>query len=136
MLAHAGYFSADSKIPDSKSLGAYAKADDTSASLEWRVRSYLGANCVQCHQPGGAAQGLWDARVYVPLNAAGIINGVLTNTRGDAEARVLVPGDPLHSMIERRLEAKDAPRMPPLASNELDLKAQQLIKDYIASLKK
>jgi glucose/arabinose dehydrogenase len=136
MLAHAGYFSSEGKIPDVKTLGAYAKADDPGASLEWRVRSYLGANCVQCHQPGGATQGAWDARPFTALDAAGIVNGLLTNNRGDPLARVIAPGDAGHSMIERRLEAKDAPRMPPLASNELDLKAQKLMKDYIASLKK
>ena len=39
-------------------------------------------------------------------------------------------------MLEKRLEAKDAPRMPPLASNELDQTAIKLIRDYIDSLKK
>jgi glucose/arabinose dehydrogenase len=135
MLAHAGYFSADSQVPELKTLGAYAKADDAHASLEWRVRSYLGVNCVYCHQPGGAAQGQWDARPWVALDTAGIINGMLTNNRGDAGARVIVPGDVTHSMVVKRLEAKDAPRMPPLASNELDVKGQGLIREYIESLK-
>lgn len=135
-LARAGYFSADSSIPDARTLGAYAKADDPAASLEWRARSYLGVNCVNCHQPGGPAQGNWDARPSAPLAAAGIINGTLHNYRGDAQNRVIVPGDTARSMIMKRLEAKDAPRMPPIGSHELDLNAQNLLREWITSLKR
>jgi mono/diheme cytochrome c family protein len=136
LLAHAGYFSSDSNIPDVRSLGAYAKADDASASLEWRVRSYLGANCVQCHQPTGGSQGSFDTRPFIPLDAAGIINGPLNNTRGDPRNKVIVPSDLAHSMILERLEGKDAPRMPPLATSELDPGAHNLIRAWISQLKR
>jgi glucose/arabinose dehydrogenase len=135
-LAQAGYFSAGSAIPPAHTLGAYAKADDASASLEWRVRSYLGANCVQCHQPGGPAQGTWDARPSTPFAAAGILNGALNNSRGDAANKVIAPGDLAHSMIFKRLEARDAPRMPPLATNELDPSARTLLREWISTLKR
>jgi len=135
-MARAGYFTKDSEIPEVKTLGAFAKADDTSASLQWRVRSYLGANCMQCHRPGGGAPGMWDARPSVALSAAGIVNGPLNNARGDKDNRVIVPGDLSHSMIFKRLEAKDAPRMPPLATAELDPNGQNLIREWVNSLKK
>jgi len=49
---------------------------------------------------------------------------------------VISPGDLAHSMILKRLEAGDAPRMPSLATNELDPNAQQLFHEWINSLKR
>ncbi len=131
-LQHAGYFSGN--IPDTKTLPAYAAADDDSQPLEWRVRSYLAANCVQCHQPGGVAQGHWDARASTPTDQAGLIDGMLAYDRGDKQARWAIPEDPTHSMVLKRIEGNGAPRMPPLASNALDPHAIKLLTDWINSL--
>ncbi len=136
LLRKAGYFSPTTIPPDPKTLGSYASADDMKAPLEWRVRSYLGANCVQCHQPGGVAQGLWDARPASSTATAGLINGRLVNDRGDNLAKVIAPADPVHSMLLTRLESHDAPRMPPLATNEEDLGAEKLMQEWIESLGK
>ncbi len=136
MLQHAGYFAPDAKVPDPKTLGAYAKADDTSAPLEWRVRSYLGANCVQCHQPGGIVQGLWDARPTTPTADAGLINGALVSDKGDKAARVVVPGDALHSMLFQRVEGKNAPRMPQISTSEEDPSGEKLLREWISTMKK
>ena len=50
-LSSAGYFSAP--VSHINNLPAFAKATETTQSLEWRIRSYFAVNCVQCHQPGG-----------------------------------------------------------------------------------
>jgi hypothetical protein len=133
-LADAGYFS--DTVPDPHTLGAYAPADDTSVPLEWRVRSYLGANCVQCHQPGGDVQGRWDARPTTPTAAANLINGFVANPRGDLQSRWAVPGDLTHSQVIKRLKADGAPRMPPLATYELDPNGIKLMSEWINSLPK
>jgi tetratricopeptide (TPR) repeat protein len=57
------------------------------------VRSYLAVNCVQCHQPGGASQGSWDARFTTKTDTANLINGLLVNNDGEAANRFIVPGD-------------------------------------------
>jgi glucose/arabinose dehydrogenase len=128
-LSGAGYFS--SPVSNPNAVRALAKADDSSQSLEWRVRSYLAANCVQCHQPGGGATGNWDARQHTPTDLAGIINGLLINSGGDPAARFVVPGNLTHSMLLRRLRGDGVPRMPPLATSERDIAAEQLISDWI-----
>ncbi|OAI56770.1 hypothetical protein AYO49_03655 [Verrucomicrobiaceae bacterium SCGC AG-212-N21] len=131
-LSDAGYFS--SPATGVGSLPAFARADDSAQTLEWRVRSYLSVNCVQCHQPGGAAQGNWDARHTTPVNSANLIYGALVNDAGDADSCFVVPQDTGHSMLLRRLQGNSVPRMPPLATSQRDLAAEQLVTDWINSL--
>jgi mono/diheme cytochrome c family protein len=131
-----GYFTAGTQVPDVKTLGAYAKADDATATLEWRARSYLGANCVQCHQPGGIVQGLWDARPWTPLEKAGLINGELVSDKGDRSGKVVVPGDAAHSALFKRVEGVDAPRMPQISTNERDAAGERLLRAWIEGMKK
>jgi mono/diheme cytochrome c family protein len=128
-LSVAGYFT--SPPANVNTLPAFAPADDNGRSLEHRVRSYLAVNCVQCHQPGGTATGNWDARPTTPTDAANLIGGVLVNNDGDSANRWAVKGDTAHSMVLKRLQGNGVPRMPPLATNELDLTAIQLLTDWI-----
>ena len=74
-------------------LSALVAATNTAWSLEYRVRSYLAANCAQCHQTGGPNLSVfWDARITTPTAAAGIINGPLVfPPPNDINRRVIVP---------------------------------------------
>ena len=128
-LSSAGYFAAPPA--NVNTLPFFAAADDETKSREFRVRSYLAVNCVQCHQPGGAATGNWDARATTLTDAANLINGLLVNHGGDTDNRWAVPNDTAHSMILKRLQGAGVPRMPPLATNELDPAAIQLLTDWI-----
>jgi mono/diheme cytochrome c family protein len=115
-------------------LPALVPAADTTASFEARVRSYLTVNCAQCHQPGGAASGNWDARITTTTDSANLINGLLVNNAGDPANRWAVPNDTAHSMVLKRLQGAGVQRMPPLATNERDLTAETLMSDWIVSL--
>ncbi len=128
-LASAGYFT----VPPTSvnHLPAFAAVGDATASREWRVRSYLAVNCIQCHQPGGAATGYWDARHSTTTDLAALIGGALVNDGGDPQNRWCIAGDTAHSMILKRLAGTGVQRMPPLATNERDLAAEQLIADWI-----
>lgn len=137
-LGSAGYFT--TAPTNVHTLPAFARADDTSQSLEWRVRSYLAVNCVQCHQPGGAAQGNWDARATTATDAANLINALLVNDGNNTAARWVVPGDapayglPTNSMVLKRVRGDSTPpfqRMPPLGTSERNLEAETLLTAWI-----
>lgn len=130
-LSSAGYF--QSAVTDIQSLRALAHPSDTSQSREYRVRSYLTANCVQCHQPGAPGGGNWDARITTPLAQANIIEGLLQNYNGNPDNRVVKPGHPSLSMLLTRISIGGSLRMPPLGSSVLDDQAIQLMNDWIAN---
>jgi len=102
-------------------------------SLEYRVRSYLEANCAQCHQPNGAALGLWDARIITPTALANIINGTLLYTGGDSNNRVIKPGSLNNSMLLARISTRESIQMPPLDSTLIDTQAVQLLSAWITN---
>lgn len=131
-LAAAGYL--DSPLPRPRDLPALAHPSDTRYSLEWRVRSYLEANCASCHRPGGTALGHWDARTVTPTALAGLVNGLLVNQRGDSTHRVIAPGDHLHSVLLQRMGSRGTGQMPPLGSSIPDPVGVQLLQQWIRSI--
>lgn len=128
-LAASGHFT--NGPASAADLPAYADAQDTSASIEYRARSYLSVNCVQCHQPGGPARGSWDARFTIPLDQAGIIDGLLEDVRGNPDNRVLVPGSPERSMLLTRISSLGPGQMPPLATSVVNTQAVALLREWI-----
>ena len=138
-IAHfetAGYFV--NNPPDPGGLPKMYAADDTSATIEDRARSYLAANCVQCHQPGGPALGSWTARPDIATAATGIIDGALINYNSDSFNRVLAPGDPARSMLISRLTAvgdhgSQVAAMPPLATSVINQEAIDLLTQWAES---
>jgi hypothetical protein len=54
------------------------------------------------------------------------------DNRGDPANKFAVPGDINHSMVLKRIQGNGVPRMPPLATNELDPNAIQLLTDWIS----
>jgi mono/diheme cytochrome c family protein/regulation of enolase protein 1 (concanavalin A-like superfamily) len=118
------------------SISNYARVvavTNTAATLETRVRSYLDANCAQCHRPGGV-QGNWDARFDTPLANQNIINGSLNNDFGIPNARVVTPGSLERSLLYVRINTNQSIKMPPLARNVVDTSAAATIADWITSL--
>ena len=71
---HLGLFATplgEAGIKDSVRLAA--EGDET-RSFDDRARSYLDANCSQCHRPGGTVAD-FDARYDTPLERQGLVNG-------------------------------------------------------------
>ncbi|HXE41763.1 MAG TPA: hypothetical protein VN516_01970, partial [Candidatus Baltobacteraceae bacterium] len=106
---------------------------NTSAPLELRARSYLDANCAQCHRPGGA-EAFFDARFDTPRKNQNLVNGPVANQFGLAGAKIIVPGDTNRSILFRRMSLVGNQQMPPLAKNVVDKNAVAVMADWIRSL--
>jgi uncharacterized repeat protein (TIGR03806 family) len=132
-MSNAGYF--NGTVGNVQSMPALSQADNESISLEHRARSYLAANCVNCHQPGGTGNGLWDARITTPLLSAGLIKGALLNDYGNPSNQVVRPATPPNSMILTRISTLGDGRMPPLASSVLDTNGMQILTRWIDSVR-
>jgi uncharacterized repeat protein (TIGR03806 family) len=128
-LSDAGYFSAS--LSGFHTLPTLANPTNAAISLDFRVLSYLAANCVQCHQPGGAALGLFDSRSTTPLSASGLMNGTVVKALGDPANRVIKPGSLEHSVLLTRIANLGTNHMPPLASSVLNQQAIDLISAWI-----
>ena len=110
-----------------------AAPGDLSRSLEDRARSYLDANCAQCHRPTGTVA-YFDARYDTPLADQGLIDGrVLIDERID-NPRIVKPNDIWRSILYMRANTVEAFKMPPLARNTIDPKGMALLQQWIESL--
>ena len=128
-----GWFDTNLTDADIKSLPKLAALADEKFSLEDRARSYLDANCAQCHRPKGTVAG-FDARFDTPLAQQGLIRGhVLIDERIDG-ARVVAPNDIWRSILFMRTATTEGFKMPPLARNTIDERGMKLLRAWIESL--
>lgn len=130
-LTRAGYF--QNPPTNIHTLRRLAAATNDAWSLEHRVRSYLAANCIQCHQPGGAALGNFDTRITTPTSRANLIDGPLVNAMGDTNNRVVVRNSLTNSMLLTRISTLGTGRMPPLDSRVLDTNGIALLSAWITN---
>lgn len=133
MWNHLGLFDTNLDEADLQNLPKLARSDDTTRSLEDRARSYLDANCAQCHRPQGTVA-FFDARYDTPLAKQGLIDGrVLIDQRIDG-ARVIAPNDIWRSILYLRANTTEAFKMPTLARNTIDERGMALLRQWIESL--
>lgn len=106
-----------------------------SASLEERTRSYLDANCAQCHRPGNSIEANFDARYDTPLASQNITNYPAQHNLGIDGACIAKAKDVWRSVLLARINTNaSAIKMPPLARNLIDTNAVQVVTDWINSL--
>ncbi|MES2476226.1 MAG: PQQ-dependent sugar dehydrogenase [Verrucomicrobiota bacterium] len=131
LLSNAGYLTGLAENP--ASLPRHLRPDETTYSLEARVRSYLDVNCSYCHQAGGTGGGNWDGRSHLTLAQTGLVNGHSLDAPLHPEDRLVLPGEVSKSILYNRAAAANGySRMPPIATNEIDLEGVQLLSAWIA----
>jgi glucose/arabinose dehydrogenase/regulation of enolase protein 1 (concanavalin A-like superfamily) len=131
---HAGYFAPAVDEGSLPGLQKLAPITDTTVPVEHRMRSYLDSNCSHCHRPGGV-HAFWDARIETSLENAGIVNGIVADSLGISNARVIAPKNLARSVMYHRVSTATAQhKMPPLAKNVVDQGALALLEDWIAEL--
>jgi len=105
-----------------------------SASLQDRARSYIDANCQQCHRPSGDGP-TFDARFDTPLASQNLIDGILA--KGDLgydNARVVKARDIWRSVLLWRINTTNTAIQMPDFRNLIDTNAVQVIGDWINTL--
>jgi uncharacterized repeat protein (TIGR03806 family) len=115
------------------SCPSLARSNDPARSLEDRARSYLDANCSQCHRPGGTVA-YFDTRYDTPLAQQDLVAGQILIDEGIDGARVIAPNDIWRSILFMRANSVGDIKMPPLAHNRLDPEGMQLLRQWIESL--
>jgi hypothetical protein len=107
---------------------------NSSADLTNRFRSYIDANCAQCHRPGGVTHASFDARYDTPLASQGIVNGSVVTSLGIDNPHVVTPHDIWRSVLYQRASVRTSIQMPPLASNLVDTNAMSMVVAFINGL--
>jgi uncharacterized repeat protein (TIGR03806 family) len=130
---HLGLFAPGLKEADIAGLPRLAAADDLTRTLEDRARSYLDANCAQCHRPGGTVAN-FDARYDTPLDQQQIVDGPVLIDQGIDHPRVVSPHDIWRSIAFMRVDTTGEIRMPPLARETIDAAGVALLKQWILSM--
>ena len=118
-------------------IGGYAQMTamtNVIAPLPNRVRSYLDANCAQCHQPGG--QGItWDARYDMPLAQQDITNYPASFPLGISDNACIVKAQDIwRSVLLARINTLDQDIQMPDFRNLIDTNAVAVITAWINSL--
>jgi uncharacterized repeat protein (TIGR03806 family) len=111
---------------------------DADAPLDVRARSYLHANCANCHRPEGVREP--NVTIDLRFGAAPADLGIcgLRPNRTDlgiADAMLLLPGDPARSILSLRMHSLvPSLRMPPLSSSVLDPDGTALVDAWIRAM--
>jgi uncharacterized repeat protein (TIGR03806 family) len=130
---HLGLFTPAFKDDEVRNFAALAASDDTARSLQDRARSYLDANCAQCHRPGGSVAN-FDARYATPLDKQALIDGPVLIDQGIDRPRVISPHDIWRSIAYMRIDTVGDIKMPPLARETIDRKGVRLLGEWINSM--
>ncbi len=109
---------------------------DARAELPARVRSYLHANCAQCHVRAGGGNAAIDLDFATDLGKAKLL-GVRPQHQDFKipDAQLVTPGHPERSILYHRLSMRGPGQMPPLASAVVDREAVEMLRDWIKILK-
>ena len=97
------------------------------------ARSYLDANCAQCHRPGGTVAN-FDARFDTPLADQALVDGPVLIDQGIDRPRVISPHDIWRSIAYMRMNSVGDIRMPPLARETIDENGLRLLGEWIDSM--
>jgi glucose/arabinose dehydrogenase len=109
---------------------------DKRADLTARAKSYLQANCANCHIEAGGGNAQMELEFTTPLEKMRIFDTrPVHDAFGITSPRLIAPGAPERSVLLKRLSHRDKGHMPPLATSRVDERAVQLMEEWIRSLK-
>jgi uncharacterized repeat protein (TIGR03806 family) len=134
-LEHLGVF----KVKLEKPLGEYPRLTDpaeTKADLSLRARSYLQANCAQCHIHAGGGNSLMDLEFTTSKEEAHLFGAHPQHqTFGIVDPLLIAPGEPDRSVLLQRVARRGPNQMPPMATSVVDEEAVRMLREWIAGMK-
>ncbi len=108
---------------------------DATKTLASRARSYLDANCAQCHRPGGPGRTNMDLRYSTQIQNTNLIHvPAELSDLGVTGADRIKPGYPDSSVLYLRTINTGDERMPPLATSLVDEPGTNVIRQWIEEM--
>ena len=109
---------------------------DRKQDLTLRARSYLHANCAQCHVEAGGGNAQMELEFNTPLDKTRLVDvRPVHDTFGIKGARLIAPGYPDRSVLLQRIAHRDKGHMPPLATRLVDQETVKLMEEWIRRMK-
>lgn len=138
-LAHLGYFKlrrpAGKAEFDSADHPRLADPYDESESLADRAKSYLHANCAQCHVEAGGGNAQFNLAFATKPDKQKLIDVEPLHDRfGIENAKLIAPGSPERSILLHRISRRGRGQMPQLATDIVDERAVSIIRQWIEGL--
>jgi glucose/arabinose dehydrogenase len=110
---------------------------DAREPLDRRARSYLHANCAQCHVEAGGGNATLEMEITTRPGRTNLFDTLPRHdTFGIAGARIIAPGAPERSVLYHRVARRGPGQMPPLATSLPDREAVLLLREWIARMPK
>ena len=101
-------------------------------TLQARARSYLHANCAQCHVQAGGGNSQISLEFTRNLEDMKVLDLEPLHHKFDIpDARLVAPGDPSRSVLLHRMATRGRGKMPQLATSLVDRQAVELIREWI-----
>jgi glucose/arabinose dehydrogenase len=109
---------------------------DPKQDLAKRARSWLHANCSQCHVEAGGGNAQMELEFTTAADKMRVL-GVkpLHHTFDLPDAKLIAPGDPDRSVVLKRVGTRGPGQMPPLSTNRVDEAGLKLLREWVAGLK-
>lgn len=130
-LAEKGWITLPAELPKERLVPPH----DPHASLTDRARSWLHANCAQCHRQnaGGSASVFFNHEL--PLDRTRLVDQPpVRGAFGISDARILAPGRPERSTLWFRTNTEGQGHMPPIGPRMVDESGARLLAEWIESL--
>jgi glucose/arabinose dehydrogenase len=108
---------------------------DARQDLTLRARSYLHANCAQCHVENGGGNSQIDLEFTTAPDKMKLIDEPPQHDSfGLPGARLIAPGRPEASVLLHRVACRGPGQMPPLATSRVDEAAVGLLREWIRQM--
>ena len=110
---------------------------DRRQDVALRARSFLHANCAQCHVEAGGGNAQMQLEFATELAKTKVVDvPPVHNPFGLPDAKLVAPGHPERSVLLYRMSHRAEGHMPPLATTQVDTEAVELMREWIRTMKK